>query len=128
MVEDAMMKAALVGGFAGAAGVANIVDEQYLGKRLGFGKRDSAQSSFIRGALIGGVAAIGLALIKGNTGALNMLGLGVSMPIKDRIDSKKTSHQAPMPHVSRTLPAPVDYVWAEDGSSKYLVIDPKYAL
>ena len=127
-MEDTLMKAALVGGVAGATGLANIVDEQYLSTKLGVGRRDSASSSFMRGALIGGVAAIGLALVRGNTRAMDMFGLGASMTIKDMMDESPTAHQAPMPHVSRELSPPEDYIWAENDGAKYLILDPKYAL
>ena len=60
-MSENLMKAAVLGGLAGVSGVANVVDEMYLKKSLGFKKRDSAQSAFVRGAVIGaaGLAAIG---------------------------------------------------------------------
>ena len=55
------MKGAVIGGLAGISGVANVVDEQYLKKRLGFKRRDSTYSSFVRGSVIGLVGAVALA-------------------------------------------------------------------
>ena len=127
-MQDWMMKGAVIGGLAGISGVANVVDEQYLKKKLGFKRRDSSQASFIRGSLIGLVGAVALAYVKGNTTALDMFGIGSPMHIKDMRDESPSSHKAEMPHVSKPLNPLQDYIWAESADSRYLVIDPKYAL
>jgi len=127
-MNDSVMKAAVIGGLAGVSGVANVVDEMYLKKSLGFKKRDSAQSAFVRGAAIGVIGLTAIAYLRSNTTALDMFGLGAPMHTKDRKDESADSHKAPMPHVSKNLPAPNDYLWVENADSRYLVIDPKYAL
>jgi hypothetical protein len=127
-MQEWMMKGAVIGGLAGISGVANVVDEQYLKKRLGFKRRDSTYSSFVRGSLIGLVGAVALAYVKGNTTALDMFGLGSPMHIKDMRDESPSSHKGEKPHVAKPLNPPQDYIWAESADSRYLVIDPKYAL
>ena len=134
--EMALGQAAIVGGFAGAAGVANIVDEKFLKGRLGFKKKDSAASAFLRGSLVGlaGMGAIIYvlketgALQGGVFGPIRLAGLGSPMHTKDMKNESSSSHKADMPHVSKNLPAPKDYLWVENADSRYLVIDPKYAL
>ncbi|MBU02932.1 MAG: hypothetical protein CME55_06520 [Halieaceae bacterium] len=127
-MSDSLMKVALVGGLAGASGLANVVDETYLKKRLGFKKKDSAQSAFVRGALMGGIGMLAIKFLQTNTSALDMFGLGSPMHTKDMKNESSSSHKADMPHVSKNLPAPKDYLWVENADSRYLVIDPKYAL
>ena len=131
--ERTLGQAAVVGGFAGAAGVANIVDEKFLKGRLGFKKKDSAASAFLRGSLVGlaGMGAIIYVLKETGqlrTGGGHLFGLGSPMHTKDMKNESSSSHKADMPHVSKNLPAPKDYLWVENADSRYLVIDPKYAL
>lgn len=127
-MNDNLVKAAVLGGLAGVSGLANVVDEMYLKKSLGFKKRDSAQSAFVRGAAIGAIGLTAIGLIRSNTTALDMFGLGAPMHTKDRKDESADSHKARMPHVSKKVQAPNDYIWVENADSRYLVIDPKYAL
>jgi len=127
--ERTLGQAAVIGGFAGAAGVANIVDEKFLKGRLGFKKKDSAASAFLRGSLVGlvGVGAI-IYLLKRDWHQPRLFGLGSPMHTKDMKNESSSSHKADMPHVSKNLPAPKNYLWVENADSRYLVIDPKYAL
>ena len=127
-MNDNVMKAAIIGGLAGVSGAANVVDEMYLKKKLGFKKRDSAQSAFVRGAALGAVGMIAIVAIRANTTALDMFGLGAPMHTKDMRDESPKSHKGDMPHVSKNLPAPKDYIWSQNGGSQYLVIDPKFSL
>ena len=71
-MNDNVMKAAIIGGLAGVSGAANVVDEMYAKKKLGFKKRDSTQSAFVRGAALGAVGMIAIAAIRANTTALDM--------------------------------------------------------
>jgi len=127
--ERTLGQAAVIGGFAGAAGVANIVDEKFLKGRLGFKKKDSAASAFLRGSLVGlvGVGAI-IYLLKETGNQPRLFGLGSPMHTKAMKNESSSSHKADMPHVSKNLPAPKNYLWVENADSRYLVIDPKYAL
>lgn len=127
-MSENLMKAAVLGGLAGVSGLANVVDEMYLKKSLGFKKRDSAQSAFVRGAAIGAIGLAAVGFLRTNTTALDMFGLGAPMHTKDRKDESADSHKARMPHVSKKVQAPDDYIWVENADSRYLVIDPKYAL
>lgn len=129
--ERTLGQAAVVGGFAGAAGVANIVDEKFLKGRLGFKKKDSAASAFLRGSLVGLAGMGAIIYVLKETGQLRdrgLFGLGSPMHTKDMKNESSSSHKADMPHVSKNLPAPKDYLWVENADSRYLVIDPKYAL
>ena len=99
-MSENLMKAAVLGGLAGVSGVANVVDEMYLKKSLGF-KRDSAQSAFVRGAVIGAAGLAVIGFLRTQTTALDMFGLGAPMHTKDRKDENPDSHKARMPHVSK---------------------------
>ena len=50
--EIAFVKVLVIGGFAGAAGLGNVIDKKFLDGRLGFKKKDSTASAFLRGSLV----------------------------------------------------------------------------
>ena len=77
------------------------------------------------GSLIGGATAFTV-LTLARKDVFNPF--GASQAIRDMRDESPMSHKAEMPHVSKPLKAPEDYVWSGEGDSKFLIIDPKYSL
>jgi len=100
----------------------------YLEKNVKAFKRTRPRTSSGRalyGSLIGGAAAF-TALTLARKDVFNPF--GASQAIRDMRDESPMSHKAEMPHVSKPLKAPDDYVWSGEVDIKYLIIDPKYSL
>ena len=124
-MSENLMKAAVLGGLAGVSGVANVVDEMYLKKSLGFKKRDSAQSAFVRGGQLV-LLDWRLSASFAPPTALDMFGLGAPMHTKDRTREPRfrsggvcsASRRKSMPPTITSVKTP----------TAAFVIDPKYAL
>jgi hypothetical protein len=100
----------------------------YAEKNIKIFKRTRPRTSFgraLRGSWLGGTAAY-FALLASQKDVFNPF--GASQAIRDMRDESPMSHKAEMPHVSKPLKAPEDYVWSGEGDSKFLIIDPKYSL
>lgn len=128
MAEDKIMKFAVAGGLVGASGLAYTIDQKVVGKRLGFKKNDRTATLFLKGAFFGSILALTLGIIRKEAGYGEMFGLGAGYGVKDRISERSLTDHGVVPHVSKPLNAPDDYIWSDNGDSKYLILDPKYSL
>ena len=128
MAEDKIMKFAAIGGVIGVSGLGYTIDQKIAGKRLGYKKNDPASTLFLKGAFYGSLVAIFLGITQSQPGFGEMFGLGAGPGVKDRINERTSSGDSIMPHISKQLEAPDDYIWSDNGSSKYLILDPKYSL
>jgi hypothetical protein len=122
-----MNTAIIVAAIALGTGAGEAINS-YAEKNVKWFRQNRPETSFeraLRGSVLGGVAAWAT-LRAARKDVFNPF--GASQAIRDMRDESPMSHKAEMPHVSKPLKAPEDYVWSGEGDSKFLIIDPKYSL